>query len=51
MPETCFKYVKWETFTEGFTCHGKLSYKHVKGGVKLVDTEFTIKADLFQRRY
>lgn len=30
-------------FDIGFTSSGKLTYKHVKGGVKLVNTEFTIK--------
>lgn len=25
--------------------HGKLTFKHVKGGVKLVETEFTIKEE------
>lgn len=25
--------------------HGKLTFKHVKGGVKLVDTDFTIKEE------
>ena len=27
----------------GFTASGKLTFKHVVGGVKLVDTEFSIK--------
>lgn len=26
---------------------GKLTFKHVKGGVKLVETDFTIKEDKF----
>lgn len=43
MPQSCYKYVTWETFKTGFTCKGKLTYKSVKGGVKLVETEFTIK--------
>lgn len=45
MPKSCYDYVSWENFKEGFTCGGKLMYKHVVGGVKLVETEFTIKAD------
>ena len=32
-------------FKEGFSCGGKLTYKQVEGGVKLVETEFTIKED------
>lgn len=43
MPKNCYKYVKWEDFKTGFTCGGKLTFKHVKGGVILVDTDFTIK--------
>ena len=45
MPKSCYNYVSWENFKEGFTCGGKLMYKHVVGGVKLVETEFTIKSD------
>lgn len=30
-------------FKVGFTCNGKLGFKHVKGGVILVPTEFSIK--------
>lgn len=45
MPKTCYDKVKWETFKTGFTCGGKLTFKHVKGGVKLVETDFTIKED------
>lgn len=45
MPKSCYKYVEWENFKTGFTCGGKLVYKSVKGGVKLVETEFTIKED------
>ena len=45
MPKECYKYVEWEKFKEGFTCGGKLTFKHVIGGVKLVETEFTIKHD------
>lgn len=43
MPPSCYPYVTWETFKTGFSCKGKLTYKSVKGGVKLVETEFTIK--------
>ena len=45
MPERCYKYVEWNNFKQGFTCGGKLTFKHVKGGVKLVETEFTIKEE------
>lgn len=43
MPKTCYDYVDWENFKIGFTCPGKLTFNHVKGGVKLVETEFTIR--------
>ena len=45
MPKECYKYVEWDKFKEGFTCGGKNMFKHVKGGVKLVETDFTIKSD------
>ena len=45
MPKSCYDYVSWENFKQGFTCGGKLIYKHVIGGVKLVETDFTIKED------
>ncbi len=50
MPKECYKYVEWKKFKQGFTCSGKLTFKHVKGGVKLVETDFTIKHDYELRR-
>lgn len=47
MPKTCYKFVTWDNFKTGFTCGGKLTFKHIKGGVKLVETEFTIKDEKF----
>lgn len=38
-----------EKFKKGFKCGGKLRYKNVKGGVLLVDTDFTIKVDLIKK--
>lgn len=43
MPKSCYSHVTWNNFKTGFTCGGKLTFKHVKGGVKLVETDFTIK--------
>lgn len=43
MPKNCYENVTWENFKTGFKCGGKLTFKHVKGGVLLVETEFTIK--------
>ena len=50
LPKKLGKYVNFENFNKGMTIlasdkekEHKLSFKHVKGGVILVDTDFTIK--------
>lgn len=48
MPKRCYQYVEWEKFKTGFSCPGKLTFSHVKGGVKLIETEFTIKEEKLQ---
>ena len=45
MPKSCYDFVEWDKFKQGFTCGGKLTFKHLKGGVKLIETNFTIKKD------
>lgn len=45
LPKTCYDKVTWESFKTGFSCGGKLTFKHVKGGVILVETDFTIKEE------
>lgn len=30
LPERCYSQVSWDNFEEGFTAHGKLTFKHVK---------------------
>lgn len=45
MPKSCYSQVEWKNFKVGLSVGGKLTFKHVKGGVKLVETEFTIKDD------
>lgn len=45
MPQRCYDQVTWENFKEGLTVEGKLTFHHVKGGVILIPTEFTIKED------
>ena len=45
LPQKCYDQVTWENFKEGLKVDGKLAFHHVKGGVILVDTEFTIKDD------
>ena len=50
LPKNLGKYINFDNFKIGFsilkndiTKEHKLTYKHVKGGVMLVDTDFTIK--------
>lgn len=43
MPSRCYDQVTWENFRVGATYSGKLQPKHVKGGIVLVDCDFTIK--------
>ena len=45
LPQRCYDQVSWDNFKEGLKVNGKLAFKHVKGGVNLVETEFTIKED------
>lgn len=45
MPESCYSQVEWDKFKVGLSVGGKLTFKHVKGGVKLVEQDFTIKDD------
>ena len=42
MPKTCYKNVTWDNFKVGLTVPGKLTFSHIKGGVLLIDTDFTI---------
>jgi hypothetical protein len=49
MPSSCYDFVNWENFKTGFKCGGKLVFKHVKGGVKLVETTFEIKDQKIKR--
>lgn len=43
MPKRCYDYVTWNNFKTGFTCQGNLTFKHVRGGVKLLESDYTIK--------
>ena len=45
LPQRCYDEVKWNDFKIGMKVDGKLRFKHVKGGVNLVEEEFTLKAD------
>lgn len=44
LPKGCYPYVTWDNFKEKAVYKGKLTPKHVKGGIVLVDSEFTIKS-------
>ena len=46
LPQRCYDQVTWENFKEGLKVDGKLAFHHVRGGVILTDTEFTIKEDV-----
>lgn len=35
MPKQCYDYVTWDNFKTGFTCGGKLTFKHVKRWCKI----------------
>ena len=43
LPEKLKEYVTLENFNKGLSIHGKLLPKHVKGGIVLEETDFTIK--------
>lgn len=43
MPKSCYSNVEWEDFKTGYSVKGKLRPKRVVGGIKLVETDFTIK--------
>lgn len=42
MPKMCYNQVNWKNFKTGLTVHGKLTFSHVRGGVILKETDFTI---------
>lgn len=42
MPSECHKFVTWDNFNIGQDFNGKLRPKHVKGGIVLTPTKFTI---------
>lgn len=43
LPKKLSDKVNFDNFNENFTCGGKLTFKHVKGGVVLVETTYSIK--------
>lgn len=45
MPDAVKEKVTWENFKEGFSSSGKLIPQHVKGGLILKDTNFTLKGN------
>lgn len=45
----CYNYVNWDNFKTGLTVPGKLIFSHVKGGVILKETEYTIKEEKLKK--
>ena len=45
LPKRCYEQVDWNNFKVGLKVNGKLNLKHVKGGINLIEEEFTIKED------
>jgi hypothetical protein len=45
LPKNCYDQVTWDNFKEGLKVDGKLTFHHVKGGVILIPSLFTIKED------
>lgn len=43
MPRECYIYVNWDNFKIGSTYNGKKRPKHVKGGLILEETDFSIR--------
>jgi hypothetical protein len=43
MPDAIKQHVNFDNFEIGFSSFGKLAPKHVRGGVVLIDSKFTIK--------
>ncbi len=43
MPDSCYQYVTWDNFHVGKSYDGKLQMEHVKGGIILNETDFTIR--------
>lgn len=47
LTSSCYEFVTWENFKEGVKYGGKLQAKHVRGGIVLKETDFTIKGNRF----
>lgn len=45
MNKTCYSYIEWNKFKNGYSIPGNLKKKRVQGGIILVETDFTIKDD------
>ena len=45
LPQRCYDQVTWKNFKVGLRVEGKLMFTHVKGGVILTETDFTVKGD------
>lgn len=43
MSKTCYDHIEWNKFKTGYSVPGNLKKKRVKGGIILVESDFTIK--------
>lgn len=48
MPSRCYDYVNFSNFKEGMHYPGNLKQRNVKGGIKLIESDFTIKEEKFK---
>lgn len=48
MNKTCYSHIEWEKFKTGYTIPGNLKKKRVKGGIILIESDFTLKDELFK---
>lgn len=49
LPKKCYEQVNFENFDIDQEYTGKLTFTHVKGGVKLIETTFKIKKKIFDK--
>ena len=41
----CYDFVTWDNFKSGMVYPGNLKTQNIKGGVKLIESEYTIKEE------
>ena len=48
MSKTCYDHIEWNKFKTGYSVPGNLKKKRVKGGIILVESDFTIKDEVLK---